>query len=196
MPAPLAAHLDAWRRLHPSWEVRVWTPETTPALRHQELYDHPADYSPKSNPWQWRSDLARYQILHDIGGVYVDCDLEPLRPIDDLVQGCEAVIAREDARHVNNAFMGAAPGARFLADILRGLRASVLAQPRARVNRQIGAHYLTRVVRRHPEVRVLAPPLIYPEHWSQLERLSQPAPASAYTRHHWANKQAEQGVTP
>lgn len=192
MPPHLADHLQRWRDLHPGWEFTLWTPETTPFLgAHQDLFDHPETWSPKSNPWQWRSDLARYRILHDLGGVYVDCDLEPLQPIDDLVDGAEAVIAREDAKFINNAFMGSAPGSRFLADVLRGLRSSVVSQPRSRVNRQIGAHYLTRVARRHPELRVLGPDLIYPEHWSDLGALGSPPPATAYTRHHWANKQAQ-----
>src|SRR5690606_27569586 len=151
----------------------------------------PEKYSPSSNPWQWKSDLARYEILHDIGGVYVDCDLEPLKPIDALVDGCESVIAREDQRFINNAFMASAPGSRFLAEVLRGVRASVRAQPRARVNRQIDAHYLTRIARRHPELRVLGSELIYPEHWSNLAALDGAPPAGAYTRHHWNNKQAE-----
>jgi len=192
MPPHLAAYLDRWRELHPGWEVRLWTPETTPRLRNQDLYDNPKTYSPKSNPWQWRSDLARYEILYDIGGVYIDCDLEPLRPVDELVEGVESVIARECNRFINNAFMGSAPKGRFLADVLRGLRRSVRANPRCRVNRQIGAHYLTRVARRHSELRVLGPELIYPEHWSDLSGLDAPPPETAYTRHHWANKQAQQ----
>lgn len=194
MPEAFRSYLLRWQELHPGWEVRLWTPESTPILRHQDLYDEPERFSPKSNPWQWKSDLARYEILHDVGGVYVDCDLEPLRPIDGLVDGAEAVIGRECPRFVNNAFVASAPESRFMADVLRGLRRSVLAQPRARVNRQIGAHYLTRIVRRHPEVRVLPPELIYPEHWSDLSRLDGPPPGGAYTRHHWANKQAQQQV--
>lgn len=195
MPPHLAAHLQRWRDLHPGWGFTLWTPETTPFLgEHQDLFDHPETYSPKSNPWQWRSDLARYRILHDLGGVYVDCDLEPLHPIDPLIEGAESVIAREDDRFINNAFIGSAPGSRFLTEVLRGLRSSVISQPRSRVNRQIGAHYLTRIARRHPELRVLGPDLIYPEHWSDLEALDSPPPVTAYTRHHWMNKQAQQGA--
>ena len=193
MPESLQANLDRWRELHPKWTFRLWTPETTPKLRNQDLYDKPEQYSAASNPWQWRSDLARYEILYDHGGVYIDCDLEPLRPIDDLIDGHEAVIARECQRFVNNAFIGVTAKSRFMASVLKGLRRSVLGQPNARVNRQIGAYYLTRIVRRHPEVRVLPPEIIYPEHWSNLDALNEPPPPEAYTRHHWFNKQRESG---
>ena len=197
IPPHLAALLQRWRDLHPTWGFTLWTPETTPFLgEHQDLFDHPQTWSPKSNPWQWRANLARYRILHDLGGVWVDCDLEPLRPIDDLL-GHEAFIAREDTRFINNAFMGSAPGSAWLADVLAGLRSSVLSQPRARSNRQTGAHYLTRVARRHPELHVLPAELVYPFHWSELDARNRPAAEGAYTRHHWWNKtkQAEGEVT-
>lgn len=195
MPDHMREYLDLWQDMHPKWEVRLWTPENTPHLGdHQDLFDNPEKYSPKSNPWQWRSDLSRYRILHDVGGVYIDCDLEPLKPVDPLTEGVESVIAREDRRHINNAFMGSAPGSKFLRSVLKGLRASVESQPNSRVNRQIGAHYLTRLARRHPELRILPSKLIYPEHWSNLDALNQEPPKDAYTRHHWWNKQTETGV--
>src|SRR5690606_28737488 len=70
MPAHLAAYLRRWQELHPYWEFRLWTPDNLPRLRNQDLFDAPEIYSPKSNPWQWRSDLARYELLYDMGGVY------------------------------------------------------------------------------------------------------------------------------
>ena len=71
--------------------------------------------------------------------------------------------------------------------ILHGLRASVLAQPRSRVNKQIGAHYITRVARRCPAVKILPSRLIYPVHWSELENMGQDTPG-AYTKHRWHNR--------
>lgn len=191
MPAHLRDYLDRWQQLHPTWEFNLWTPETVPTLRNQDMFDHPEKWSPASNPWQWRSDLSRYEILHDLGGVYVDCDLEPLRPIDDLLGG--EFIAREDRRHVNNAFMGVRPGSPWISDILSGLRESALAHPRDRVNRQIGAYYLTRLIRRHLEVRILPAELVYPYHWSELDQRDRPVAEDAYTRHHWQNKRNIEG---
>jgi len=190
MPDHLAAYLQRWQQLHAGWEFILWTPDTLPALRHQDLYDNPEQHSPKSNPWQWRSDLARYEILHDHGGLYIDCDLEPLKPIDPLLDDCSAIIAREDRWMVNNAFMGCAPGDPFIADILDGLRAALAAAgPERRVNRQIGAHYLTSLIRRHPHVRILDRHIIYPLHWSDVKH-SRPTAIrdGAYTVHRWQNQ--------
>jgi mannosyltransferase OCH1-like enzyme len=187
MPPHLAAYLEEWKSLHPDWEFHLWTPDNLPTLRNQDLFDHPEKYSPVSNPWQWRSDLARYELLHDIGGLYIDADLEPLKRVDPLLGSHEAIAAREDRVFINNAFLGSAPGGRYMKAILHGLRASVLAQPRSRVNKQIGAHYITRVARRCPAVKILPSRLIYPVHWSELENMGQDTPG-AYTKHRWHNR--------
>lgn len=188
MPEELAGYLERWRELHPAWEFNLWTPDNLPELRNQDMFDDPEGWSSKSNPWQWRSDLARYELLHDVGGVYVDCDLEPLRPIDELLTS--EFIALEDSHYVNNAFMGAEPESDWMADILGGLRKRALRLWDCRVNKSIGAQYLTEVMSRHPEVNVLPPELVYPYHWSQLHRQGGDY-GDAYTAHHWANKRAE-----
>jgi len=190
MPAHLAAYLRRWQELHPYWEFRLWTPDNLPRLRNQDLFDAPEIYSPKSNPWQWRSDLARYELLYDMGGVYIDCDLEPLKPVDPLLAGCTAVIAREDRRMINNAFMGCVPRDPFITDVLERLRPALnAAGPGKRVNQQIGAHYLTRAARRHPHLRILDRRVIYPVHWTDVKygRAVQ-VPDGAYTVHRWHNQ--------
>lgn len=188
MPGHLAGYLRKWRRMHPRWKFTLWTPENLPRLRNQDMFDDPEGWSPKSNPWQWRSDLARYEILHDRGGVYVDCDLEPLRPIDDLVDS--DFIGREDRTYVNNAFMGCAPKSSWMADILDGLRSRAERKIDCRVNKSIGAWYLTELMPQHPEVRVLPPEAAYPYHWSELDQWGRDH-GDAYVVHHWANKRAQ-----
>src|SRR5690554_1112526 len=156
-------------------------------------------------PAHLRSYLRRWEDLHpdwelkvwssgtlpelrNQGGLYIDCDLEPLKSIEPLVQGCNAVVAREDRTYINNAFLGTVPRGRYISAILAGLRRSVLAQPRARVNRQIGAHYITRIARRIPDVRILDAGLIYPLHWSELDQRDTKPVGEAYTKHHWQNR--------
>ena len=191
MPDHLADYLRKWRRMHPGWRFMLWTPNDLPPLRNQDMFDHPETWSPKSNPWQWRSDLARYEILHDIGGVYVDCDLEPLRKIDDLL-GAD-FIAREDGKYVNNAFMGCQQGSPWMADILDGLRERATRKIDCRVNKSIGAWYLTERIAHHPEVRILPPESAYPYHWSELDRHDDDH-GDAYTVHHWHNKRTMEGA--
>src|SRR4029079_13347754 len=55
------------------------------------------------------ADLVRLEALWRWGGIYVDSDCEPFRPLDSLL-GVPAFAAWEDSRSVPNAVLGAAPG--------------------------------------------------------------------------------------
>src|SRR5690606_8632563 len=72
MPTHLAAYIEVGRSLQHDRAVHQWTPDSLPTLRNEDLSDRPERYSPVSNPWQWRSDRARYELLYDIGGLYID----------------------------------------------------------------------------------------------------------------------------
>ncbi len=69
--------------LHPDWEHRLWTDadnrnlimKTFPwFLKTYDNYKHTIE----------RVDAVRYFILLHYGGVYIDLDMECLKPVDDL----------------------------------------------------------------------------------------------------------------
>lgn len=107
-PRPLpdedAVYVETWKRLHPSWEHRLWTEDNLPDDVRPEVRERlrvPAE----------RSDLLRLELVVRFGGVYVDTDFEALQPLDDLLEGVEIFAAylrdgSEDLR-INNAIFGA-----------------------------------------------------------------------------------------
>lgn len=58
---------------------RLWTSETVAKLKlyNQEAFDHASNYGEQS-------DILRYELLYLYGGVYVDTDMQAVRPLDDL----------------------------------------------------------------------------------------------------------------
>lgn len=46
-----------------------------------------------------RADAMRYVILFEYGGVYVDLDMESLRPLDDILRKYSCVLAQEPYEH-------------------------------------------------------------------------------------------------
>ena len=175
---------ESWSRLHPTWEVTELTEVTMPQLRNQDLIDDISRVSPKSHYYQHLTNLLRLEVLHDHGGVWADADLEALRNIEPLIEGCTAFTARESRDYVNNGFIGCTPKHPYIAELLELTRDRVLTNPQWRSNRQTGAHHHTEVLQRHPDVRVLPQEQIYPVHWSELERRHDEH-AEAWTLHHW-----------
>lgn len=82
-PALMRACQASWRRFAPDWELKEWTVEALrrrfgrlPAFAEQAL---------AARKWAFASDWARFAVVAAEGGVYLDMDVELIRPIDDLV---------------------------------------------------------------------------------------------------------------
>lgn len=106
LPDSAARLADLWRRLHPNWDVRLWTDENLPEIEHRAIYD--ATVIPAQ-----RADILRYELIARFGGIYADTDFEPLRNLDDLVRGADYFYADECAERPAIGILGSTPGHPF-----------------------------------------------------------------------------------
>jgi inositol phosphorylceramide mannosyltransferase catalytic subunit len=172
MPEEFERYGRTWSEHHPGWEVRLWTDGNLPDLRHPDALERCRNEGEQS-------DLIRYEVLLRFGGVYVDTDVECLRPIDSLLDA-EAFVGETRPGKLGSAVVGAVaghPGIDLLLD-----RAS----ERAGVGHQAGSTgpgLLTNVLRARDDVKVFGPEVFYPFH-----RRRQPDQAAgrdvAYAVHH------------
>lgn len=79
LPDEFKQYVESWRMYHPDWEYKLWTQDDIPhlTLRNRECIEQ------SRNPGEI-SDLLRYEILYQYGGVYLDVDFECLRSLDSL----------------------------------------------------------------------------------------------------------------
>src|SRR5690554_5838714 len=201
VPPEYVRFRERWSELHPGWTLQVWDEarflaefENHPAT---QLYLNRARWSPRAHEWGWKTNIARYLILQRDGGLWVDADLEPLKRVDPLIRKVEeaseshnALAAYEDRTHVNNAFLASTPGGSFITAVVDGLDHRIKAKRGEPSNVATGPHYLTELAATYPELLVLDRALVYPMHWSELDRRTETFPA-AYTLHHWHRKTTE-----
>lgn len=79
VPREYRIFMNSWQRLHPAWEYKLWTDASADALMCGNRF-----YQQCHNNGM-KSDILRYEILRQQGGVYVDTDFECLKPLDDLL---------------------------------------------------------------------------------------------------------------
>ena len=159
--------IESWRRHHPSWEHRLWTEEDLPEdpIRPEILDRLRAPVE--------RADILRLEILFRHGGVYVDTDLECLRPMDGLLGDEQFVAVCLKPGRVTNTFIAAAPGHPLLERALRELRPMEVywtASARESIKEVAGPPLLRRLVRDHQDVKLLEPPLFFPATPQERER--------------------------
>jgi hypothetical protein len=129
LPRVMRRYFEQWRRLHPGWDVRLWTDETMHAFVARAYPQLLPVYDGYPKMIQ-RADAFRYLVLNQLGGVYADLDVEPLAPIDSLLEA-RGFLGIEPLEHVasdrihaglpfqlTNAFMGAAADHPLFASIV------------------------------------------------------------------------------
>lgn len=116
------AYTRSWLEHHRGWRVIRWTDDTMLAfVREHFPRDEPMWHSFPTGVF--RADTFRYMVLRVVGGVYVDLDMEALRPVDPLLEGHTCLLGQEPAahalllvdkpRHMCNAWMASAVGEPF-----------------------------------------------------------------------------------
>ena len=80
MPELYIKCLASWKKHAPDFEIKIWDMESYEpdhCLFFEQAIEH--------RNWAFASDYARADILRRHGGIYMDLDVEMLRPIDDLL---------------------------------------------------------------------------------------------------------------
>jgi mannosyltransferase OCH1-like enzyme len=148
MPQHLRDNILAWAAMHPDWKMCLWTESNLPKLRNQDLFDNAKDIVPADAVNQFRADLARYELLYDMGGFYADVDTRPLKRIDSELAGHEVFAAMEDRNYVGNTYLGSVPGHLIFREIVGAIPASVKGGKGKRPNVLTGPKFLTPIWKR------------------------------------------------
>ena len=104
--------MGTWRRFCPDYEIIVWNLKTYTA--DDCLYYSQAV---QQRQWAFASDYARADIVFREGGIYMDMDVEVVRPLDDLLYN-EAYMGFENMEYVEcGSGFGAVAGSIIIGEI-------------------------------------------------------------------------------
>jgi len=155
MPEKYSRWRDGFIRMNPDWECRLWTDDTLPPILNRRAWDI-ARSLPGTTGHAIRSDILRLELLARFGGVYLDTDVRPVRPLDEVCD-VPAWIAREQADRVSNAAMGFPPNHPAMWRAVVSVDESFFRH--RRVVDQAGPTLVRRVLLRYPDI------VFYPPHY-------------------------------
>ncbi|MBI4615130.1 MAG: hypothetical protein HY720_16065 [Planctomycetes bacterium] len=183
----------------PGFEIEEWNESRIPR-------DPYLEFCLERRRWANASNYLRLWILHEHGGIYVDTDMEVLRPLDDLLEtdffaGFEGVglcrvgewLPDREVAIVNNAIMGSRKRNPFLARCLSQYSRIFDGGEAANLS---GPHFMTYMLAgdglplagwaverdlRRGEVTIHARERFYPIGWDGSGEVG----AASFTLHHW-----------
>lgn len=180
IPDDYERYWEGWQERHPSWAFVTWRDADLEWLVNRAEFDASPTLSE-------RSDVARYEIVARYGGVYIDTDVECLRPIDDLLAPSVGAFAGWEFGHrLCTAVLGGEPGHPALQALVDWLPAWCASHDGEPPDRRTGPLYLTTTWWKRRDVTRFAREIFYPVGWWQRELLGGDYPTGSYAVHHWA----------
>lgn len=91
IPDDFLRYSEEWKRLHPEYTFKFWNNDSIAEI----LNDLPfKEYIIGNYKEAFKSDLLRYWILENYGGIYIDTDHQPLQKIPEGYLNYDFIIAK------------------------------------------------------------------------------------------------------
>lgn len=125
IPPDVLCNIYTFQRLHPSWELSIWTNKHFTHFYNNLRSTVKQVYDLQTTRQVQKIDIIRMQILNEFGGVYCDSDMICIGLFDDLID-CDFFVGEEqckeeshqykefqiasDMHYINNGVIGAIKG--------------------------------------------------------------------------------------
>lgn len=107
--------IKSWQREMPDFEIKKWTEDNFDITQNE--YCRQA-YERKK--WAFVSDYARLKIIFDNGGIYLDTDVEIIRPLSPLVSNGVGFLGFQNSEEANTGLgFAAAPHNNVVGEMLK-----------------------------------------------------------------------------
>ena len=105
--------IDSWKKYCPDYEIIEWN-ESNINLEESRFIKEAYE----NKKWAFVADYARYKIIYNNGGIYLDVDVEIVRNLDDLLK-YDAFMGFEGLEYVNTGLgFGAEKGNKMIKSII------------------------------------------------------------------------------
>jgi len=196
IPEVYAGFAKRWQELHPDWEYRLWGDNDFGWLENQDLFDNAEQYVPADAVGQFRSDVARYEILGKYGGLYADCDCEPLRSHDDLMNARLFAGWEVEGQYVANTIIGSVPGHPIWGDMIKAVASSAKSNKGRPATWVSGPRVFTPIIQKHRDATILPTKYFFPYLYSEVTQGRHPEERDyrgSYSVHHWNHRRELRG---
>lgn len=201
MPEQYREYGRQWAELHPEWEVIDWDISSTLTYLRQDLATVIDDLYERDagrygvELYVQIADVLGYYLVQKYGGIYTNCDIQPLKNIEEILPDKAWASYENDVDgRVVNAIIGApGPEDEFWNLVVDGLKDNYFANRTDEMVMSTGPGYLTRVAAQVPSlIHVFPLETFNPIHWKQIESGGDATgftyPEASYGVHHWGHK--------
>lgn len=176
---PPSELMETWKKHNPDWGYILWTEQNLKNWRFANQY-----HIDNTKELNGKCDIMRYEILHQLGGFFVDADTYCLRPLNEKLFMYDSVSVYESEKHrgglIACGFMACQPKCKLMELCIKELN-----QSQSPAWWYVGPAFFTHIVQKYKY-----PIKIYPSHYFIPKHYSGEMYAGAgpvYCDHLWGN---------
>lgn len=196
LPIVMKQYIEGWKKKMPDYEIKEWNEQNSPMNEPYICKMYP------TGKWARIANWVRLYALYTEGGIYLDTDIEVIKPFDDLLNDKAFMGFQFDSprygtgsenQWVNNAVMGGIKGLPFFKMIMDALNkgyneVEMGAGTEMITNglRQLGLDYNAKVKDfiKVNNIKIYSMEYFYPYAWDEDASLSK-ITDKTYCIHHW-----------
>ncbi|MDR1688873.1 MAG: hypothetical protein LBS21_09735 [Clostridiales bacterium] len=95
MPEQNKRFIDSWRKFCPDYDIIEWNENNYDFSRHPFTKE-----AAKEKMWSKVASYARFDVVYKYGGIYMDTDVEVIKPLDELLYN-NGYIGFESRKRIN-----------------------------------------------------------------------------------------------
>lgn len=105
--------INSWKTFCPSYEIKEWNENNFDINCNQYVKE-----AYENRKWAFITDYVRLKILYDYGGIYMDTDVEVIKPLDQFLR-LPAFSGYEEDNRIPTGTIGAARGNKWIRKLLK-----------------------------------------------------------------------------
>ena len=114
MPKLAKKCIKSWKKHCPDYEIICWNEDNFDLSQNRYLLE-----AYEAKKWAFVSDYARLKVICDNGGIYLDTDVELLKPLDPLLDDTGFMGFDEKGIIASGLGFGAEKGNKIIAELLK-----------------------------------------------------------------------------
>jgi len=160
------------------YEYKLWDDNNVNTLNliNKEYYDKEPSLYLGSKNYQLKSDILRYEILYQYGGIYIDADTvitngEKLNTIINDFSNDVGFGWEKDNTLIANSVIFSVKNSKFMKECIDGMKDRDLSEE---PYKSVGPQYITKIynTKKYDDIKLYPSKLFYPIHWDGIDTIN------------------------
>lgn len=133
MPTKVLRCIESWKKFLPDYQFMLWNEKNFPITNSCKFVQE----AHSQGQYAFVADYVRFYALYNYGGIYLDTDVEFLKPLSSDILDNELVLALDDGGYITGSTLLSIPNGKFMKDSMEYYENMNFINPDGSINNEV-----------------------------------------------------------